>query len=160
MKLWNYLRQNKQHWSVFAAARGRWGCRTHKTSVQAKREKTKDISREVFEQRVLFMLRVSCLKLEIKMLWGENRGKWKRPAAAGSWPRTPLAWATSALPLSYDSRTTTNPHNPLYILHRWYWMPQLHTWQPLSMCRQNSVRDRPENSLRQERTHAEWFFSL
>ena len=25
---------------------------------------------------------------------------------------------------------------PLYVLHRWYWMPQLHTWQPLSMCRQ------------------------
>ena len=36
-------------------------------------------------------------------------------------------------------------------------MPQSHTWQPLSMCRQNSVRGRPENSLRQERTHAEWF---
>ena len=31
------------------------------------------------------------------------------------------------------------------------------TWQPLSMCRQNSVRGRPENSLHQERTHAEWF---
>ena len=31
-------------------------------------------------------------------------------------------------------------------------MPQLHTWQPLSMCRQNSVRGRPENSLH----HAEW----
>ena len=36
-------------------------------------------------------------------------------------------------------------------------MPQLHTWKPLSMCRQNSVRDRPENSLHQKRTHAEWF---
>ena len=36
-------------------------------------------------------------------------------------------------------------------------MPQLHTWQPLSMCRQNSVRGQPENSLCQERTHAEWF---
>ena len=35
-------------------------------------------------------------------------------------------------------------------------MPHLHTWQPLTMCRQNSVRGRPENSLHQERTHAEW----
>ena len=26
---------------------------------------------------------------------------------------TPLAWAASALPLSHDSQTTTNPHNPL-----------------------------------------------
>ena len=31
-------------------------------------------------------------------------------------PRTPLTWAPSALPLSLDSRTTTNPHNPLCIL--------------------------------------------
>ena len=27
---------------------------------------------------------------------------------------TPLDWATSALPQSHDSQTTTNPHNPLY----------------------------------------------
>jgi len=31
-------------------------------------------------------------------------------------PRTPLAWATIVLSLSYDSRTTTNPHNPCHIL--------------------------------------------
>ena len=30
-------------------------------------------------------------------------------------------------------------------------------WQPLSICRQNSVRDSPENSLHQERNYAEWF---
>ena len=50
------------------------------------------------------------------MLWGENRGKWKRPAAARS--RTPLAWAASALPLSHNSwmYVTTSPHNLLYIL--------------------------------------------
>ena len=30
-----------------------------------------------------------------------------------------LACAASALPLSYDNRTTTSPHNPLYVLHRW-----------------------------------------
>ena len=95
------------------------------------------------------------------MLWGTNRGKWKSRQSPGVEPRTPLAWAASALPLSHDSQTTTNPHNPLCILHRWYWMPQLHhIWQPPSMCHLNSVRGRPENSLHQERTHAEWFFSL
>ena len=31
-----------------------------------------------------------------------------------------LACAASALPLSYDNRTTINPHNPLDVLHRWY----------------------------------------
>ena len=59
----------------------------------------------------------------------EESGKdWQPP---GVEPRTPLAWAISALPLSHDSQTTTNPHNPLYVLHR---TPQLHDWQPLSMC--------------------------
>ena len=33
-------------------------------------------------------------------------------------PRTPLAWAANALPLSHDSRTTTNPHNPLLDQHK------------------------------------------
>ena len=90
------------------------------------------------------------------MLWGENRGKWKGRQLPGVEPRTPLAWAASALPLSHDSRTTTNPHNPLCVLHRWYWMPQSHTWQPLSMCYQNSVRGWPENSLHQERIASSW----
>ena len=75
---------------------------------------------------------VRCYEVKI-----EESEKGRQPP--GVEPRTPLAWAASALPLSYDSWTTTNTHNPLYILHRWYWMPQLHTWQPLSMCRQNSV---------------------
>ena len=55
-------------------------------------------------------------------LWdGETNKQWRLP---GVEPRTPLAWAASALPLSYDSQTTTNLHNPLYVLHRWYWMLQ------------------------------------
>ena len=91
------------------------------------------------------------------MLWGKNRGKWKGRQLPGVESRTPLGWAPSVLPLSHNSRTTTSPHNPLYVLHRWYWMPQSHTWQPLNMCHQNSIRGRPENSLLQERTHAEWF---
>ena len=44
-----------------------------------------------------------------------------------------------------------------HALHRWYWMPQSHTWQPLSICCQNLVRSWPENSIHQKRTHAEWF---
>ena len=83
----------------------------------------------------------------------QNRGKWKSRQS----PPRHLAWAANALPLSHDSRTTTSPHNPLHVLHRWYWMPQSHIWQPLSMYCQNSVRGWLENSLRQERTHAEWF---
>ena len=31
--------------------------------------------------------------------------------------------------LTTELWTTNNPHNPLYILHRWYWMPQSHIWQ-------------------------------
>ena len=46
------------------------------------------------------------------MLWGENRGKWKSRELN---PGHLLAWAASALPLSHDSRTTTNPHNPLWV---------------------------------------------
>ena len=52
----------------------------------------------------------------IWMLWGKNRRKWKRRQLPGVEPRTPLAWAASALPLSHDSRTTTNPHNPLCVV--------------------------------------------
>ena len=55
-----------------------------------------------------------------------------------------LACASSTLPLSYGNRTTTSPHNPLYVPHKQYWMPRLHTWQPLGMCNQNSIRDRLE----------------
>ena len=104
-------------------------------------------------------LRASCLTLEIKefrcyeanIKENEKAGSFRESNPA----RIPLAWAASALPLSYDSRTTTNPHNPLYVLHRWYWMPQT-----LSMCHQNSVRGQPENSLHLERTHSEWFYSI
>ena len=48
----------------------------------------------------------------------EIRGKIEESEKAGSHQESNpvhLACATSALPLSYD-----NPHNPLYILHRWY----------------------------------------
>ena len=43
-------------------------------------------------------------------------------------PRTPLAWAASALPLTHDSRTTTNPHNPLYVLHKWSSLVNIVRW--------------------------------
>ena len=32
----------------------------------------------------------------------------------------PFAWATSALPLSYDNQTTTSHHSPLFAQHKWY----------------------------------------
>ena len=42
--------------------------------------------------------------------------------AGSCWESNPghLAYAASALPLSYNNRTTTSSHNPLYILYRWY----------------------------------------
>ena len=40
------------------------------------------------------------------------RQKWKRWQPPGVEPRTPLAWAASALPLSNNSQMTTNPHSP------------------------------------------------
>ena len=41
------------------------------------------------------------------MLWGENRG-WKCRQLPGVKPRTPLAWAASALPLSHNSLTVVS----------------------------------------------------
>ena len=83
----------------------------------------------------------------------QNREK---PAIAGSWTQDTPGLSANALPLSHNSWTTTSP-NPLYVLHKWYWMPRLHTWQALCMCYQNSIRSRPENSIHQERTRAELF---
>ena len=60
-----------------------------------------------------------------------------------------LVCAASALPPSYDNQTTTNPHNPLYCTGGTE-VSQAHTWQPLSMCCQNSVRGQPKNSLHSE----------
>ena len=42
------------------------------------------------------------------MLWGKNREKWKGRQLLGVKPRTPLAWATSALPLTHNSQIATN----------------------------------------------------
>ena len=64
------------------------------------------------------------------LLWG----KMNKPAVTGNWTEF-QAWATcnSILPLSYNSWMTTLVIDPLCVLHRWYWMSQLYTWQPLSV---------------------------
>ena len=82
------------------------------------------------------------------MLWGKNRGKWKKLAVAGSQTQD-----TSGLSRQCSATEPQQPdnHQPSQSSIQ---MPQLHTWQPLSMCHQNFVRDRPENSLHQEKTHA------
>ena len=41
------------------------------------------------------------------MFWGKNRGRWKSQHLPTVEPRTPLAWAASALPLSHNSWTVT-----------------------------------------------------
>ena len=47
--------------------------------------------------------------------------------------RTQHTSGARAQPLSHDSQTAS-PHNPLYMLHWWYWMPQSHTWQLHRIC--------------------------
>ena len=41
-----------------------------------------------------------------------------------SWPSKLelLAWHSRVLPLSFGHRTTMSLHNPLCVLHRWYWI--------------------------------------
>ena len=66
-------------------------------------------------------------------------------------PRTPLAWATNALPLSHDIQTTTNPHNPLYICTTIRWQSGLnfpwqaiHLWNWIHSCQRTHQVDRAE----------------
>ena len=68
------------------------------------------------------------------MLWGENRGKWKRPVAAGSRTQdTPgLSCQCSATePRQPDNHQPSQSSTCTALVG--YWMPQSHTWQPLSM---------------------------
>ena len=79
-------------------------------------------------------------------------------------PRTHFrACKTSKFSLGVCPQTPSHNHGPRFLYLPW--APpilsaalQSHIWQPLSMCRQNSVRGRPENSLHQEKTHGERIF--
>ena len=77
----------------------------------------------------------------------KNRELWwrkvKRLAVIGELNPGLLVWAAGALPLSYDNQTTSNPHNPLHVLHRWCWIPQSDSWRLLSMCHTISARGAP-----------------
>ena len=57
---------------------------------------------------LLYQTRYRCYEAKIE---GSEKGRQPQEVE----PRTPLAWAVSALPLSYSNQTTTNPHNPLYV---------------------------------------------
>lgn len=71
----------------------------------------------------------ACLSWKQKHVMWQNRGKlWE-----SNTQESLLAWATSVL-LSYDHWITTNPHNPLYVLDRWYWMLQSHASTPALRC--------------------------
>ena len=87
------------------------------------------------------------------MLWGEIEESEKVSSHLESSPGH-LACAGSALPRSYDNWTTTNSHNSLICT------AQMVSQQLLSMSHRNSIRGQTENSLHQERTHAECFFCL
>ena len=58
---------------------------------------------------------------------------------AGSQTQDICDLAASAL-LQNNSQVTPKPHNSVYVLQTSYLTSQLHTWQPLSMCHQNSIR--------------------
>ena len=51
-----------------------------------------------------------------------DEAKWKGWQLLWLEPRTPLASAASALPLSHVSQTTTKPHNPLYATEAFHYM--------------------------------------
>ena len=81
----------------------------------------------------------------------------KRPAAAGNRTRTPgLCSQCSATELRQPDNHQP-PQSSICTAQVGLKCLSCNTWQLLSMCRQNSVRGRPESSLHQERTHAEWF---
>ena len=83
-----------------------------------------------------------CYMYEAKIEESEKAGSCRESNPGHLWLELPVLchWATTAR----QPPTLTI----LYISH---------TRQPLSMCHQNSVRGRQENSLCQKRTHAEWF---
>ena len=51
---------------------------------------------------------------------------------------------------SYSNWTATSPHNPLYVLHRWYWIPHLAATQhvPSELHHVLSERSTPNGVLR------------
>ena len=50
--------------------------------------------------------------------WKYRKVKWLAVTGNGT---QDTGCATSALPLTYDNLTTSSPHNPLHVLHRWDW---------------------------------------
>ena len=83
------------------------------------------------------------------MLWDENIGKWKGLQLPEVEARTPLTWATSNLSHQCSATEPWQLDNH-QLSQSSIWtaqVSQLHTWQPLSMCHQNSIRDRLENCL-------------
>ena len=65
------------------------------------------------------VLSASCLVLKMKK-FRCYEVKIEESEKASSRTQDTSGTAASALPLSHDSQTATNPHNPLYMLHLWY----------------------------------------
>ena len=83
---------------------------------------------------------------------------WNRGGKANSWRKsnqdTWLVHPVNVLPLSYDKRVANHQPSQFSTCTE---MPQLHTQQLLTICRQNSSRGWAENYFHQERTHAMCF---
>ena len=80
-----------------------------------------------------FLLRASCHTLEIKEfrcyeveIESEKAGSHWELNPGHHWLEPPVLYHC----MSHDSRTTTSPHNPLYVLQRWY----CHTPGSHSVC--------------------------
>ena len=65
------------------------------------------------------VLSASCLALKINK-FRCYEAKIEESEKASSRTQDTSGTAARAQPLSYDSQTATSPHNPLYMLHRWY----------------------------------------
>ena len=82
------------------------------------------------------MHRASCLTLELKMLWGENRGKWKGwQLPCRSWTQDTSGLSCQCSAIHWATTAGQPPHNPLYVLHTWYWIVAhlaSHVWPSLN----------------------------
>ena len=90
-------------------------------TLEAQLSKFADHSQRDWDQHIPFLLRTlaSCWNKEKFRCYEAQIEESEKASSHRESNPGHLACAASALPLSYDNRTTTSPHNPLYVLHRW-----------------------------------------
>ena len=78
------------------------------------------------------------LSAETKVMFDDKRQKKGKQKGKGLQEVKPKPPDFSHQRCEYQA-TNTSSHNPPHVLHRWHRLPLSHTWQPLTMCRQNLV---------------------